>query len=606
MTRIWSKAVFWLALALLGLGIWSCRPREVVVEKPVTRVATRSPATRQPPAVATVEKTVLVTEKETVQVVVTSTPTPIPEGGFVTRTTFVDAKTLNPILADDDASRALCMWMFEGLLTTDPFTGELEPNFAEGWTISEDGLTYTFTLRKGLQWSDGEPITAHDFEFTYAALKSGKLDTLNNRQAAHIQQIEVIDDDTVAVTFSDPDCANLESLQLGWLPMHAFTDDIESYDFAELATHGFNGSPTAFSGPFILKEWVRGDHWTQVRNERYWRGAPHLDGIVTRIVSGQAEMVQMLKSGEVDIGTDIRPQYLPELELEPDMQIFKFLSDSYDFIAFQLGDPNNPQPRLKEDGTPNEHHGEHPILTDKQVRQAIAYALDRTELVAQARLGQGIPLQANVLPSVSWAYNTELQPRAYSVDMANQLLDEAGWLMNDRTGVRSKNGIPLHLRLYTNSGNEVRETMAALIQSQLAEVGIEVEVIAVEWDSFLDVLFGQTFDMALISWSHLGVNPDDGSFWSAEDDVPGKGNNFVSYYNPELEAKLAQARTAPACDQDTRTALYREIQAQLYEDQPYCWLDVPRNLVVVNKRVGGVNPGPWNIWYNVHEWFIAD
>ena len=601
--------VCWGVLVLLCVGICACRTQTVTVEveKPVTWVVTESVVVTKPVITTievTVEKTVIVTQQETVQVVVTFTPTPIPEGGFVTRTTFNDAQTLNPVLGADRGSQSICELMFEGLLRVDPFTGELRPNFAEGWTVSDDGLTYTFAIRRGLYWSDGQPITAHDFWFTYSALQSGKLDTPNVAKVSSIQKIEVLNEYAAAVTFAQADCSNLEKLQLNWLPMHVFTDDAAAFDFAELATHEFNTRPAVFSGPFVLKEWVRGDRWVQVRNDRYWRGAPHLEGIITQVVSGQAAMIKMLRSGEADVGSDFKPSYLVEVELEPALQIWKFLSDEYDFLAFQLGDPDDPQPRLNPDGTPNEEHGDHPILKDRLVRQAIDYALDRDELIVGARFGQAIPLHANVLPTISWAYNVDLEPHTHDLEQASRLLDRAGWAMNEATGVRRKNGQPLRLRLYTNAGNEVREMMGALIRDQLGEVGIEVELITVEWNAFLDVLFGQTFDMVLVSWSNLGVNPDDARFWSAQSDVPGRGSNFGSYYSPDVEAKLAQAKSVPRCDLDTRARLYRQIQAQLHEDQPYCWLDVPRRLIAINKRVGGVNPGPWGMWYNVHEWYI--
>ena len=618
------KAVLWAMLALLLVATGACNP---VVEKPVTRIVPQRESaarTRVVETIVTVEKPVIVTTLKTIQVVVTSTPTPIPQGGFLHRTTFADAQTLNPILAVDEGSRAFCALMFEGLLTVDPFTGEPEPNLAEQWTVSEDGRTYTFAIRQGLSWSDGVPITAYDFYFTYAALRSGKLDTPNARLASGIQEIEVLDERTVAVTFARPDCGNLERLQVGWAPAHVFVDRgpgnterrhlagnamraaIDAYDLAGLAGHEFNSVPSAFSGPFMFKEWVRGNRWTQVRNPQYWRGAPHLEGIVTHVVSGQAEMVDMLKGGEVDIGIGFDPQHLVALELEPALHILKFLSDGYDFIGFQLGDPDNPQPRLNPDGTLNAQHGQHPILSDVRVRQAIIYALDRTEIVARARMGQGIPLHANVLPTVGWAYHTDLEPRAYDVGKASQLLAQAGWEVNERTGIREKNGRPLRLRLYTNAGNAVRETIGQLVQKQLAEVGIAVVFEAIEWNAFLDVLFGQTFDMAIVSWANLGVNPDDQNLWSAQSDLPGKGTNFVSYHNPDLEARLAEARAVPGCAQDARARIYRQVQAQLYQDQPYCWLDVPRNLVAVNQRIGGINPGPWSVWYNVHEWYIRE
>ena len=589
------------ALALIGLCF--CRPRTVVVERDVTRVVTRQ-TTRT--LVVDAERTVVVTRKATVRVPVTPTPTSIPQGGYITRATFSDARTVNPAMAADDASRTLCRFLFAGLLRVDPFTGGLEPDLAESWRVSDDGLTYTFAIRQGATWSDGQPITAHDFYFTYSALLSGRLDTPNNKLVANIVKIEVPNDYTAVVTFREANCLNLESLTLGWLPMHVFTDKVDGYDFADLVMHEFNSTPTVFSGPFKLQEWVRGDHWTLVRNERYWRGAPHVDGLVTLVLDGQEEMVRRLKAGELDIGFGVKPKYLAELELEPHLKVFKFPADEYDFIGFQLGDPNDPQPRLDGDGKLNTKHGRHPILHDVRVRQAIAYALDRRELVGRARMGQGTLLNANVLPAVSWAYNAELAPRERDLQKAARLLDEAGWKLDPATGIREKNGVPLRLRLYTNAGNDIRRTMGLLIEKQLREVGIEVEFNAVEWYSFLDILFGQTFDMVLVSWSHMGVDPDDLRLWSAENDVPGTGYNFVSYYNPTLEEKLRQARAVPGCDQDKRAKLYREAQAILYHDLPYCWLDVPRRLVVVDRRIGGINPGPWDLWYNVHEWYITE
>jgi peptide/nickel transport system substrate-binding protein len=539
-------------------------------------------------------------------VVVTSTPTPIPEGGTLTRTAYADAQTANPILAADPASRAMSALMFEGLLGVDPFTGQLVGNFAQGWTISDDGLRYTFTLREGLSWSDGQPITAHDFHFSYAALMSGKLDTPNVQHVAGITAIHVQDDRTFTVTFDRPNCGHLERLMLGWLPMHVFTDDVAAYDFGQLALHEFNSSPWAFSGPFTLSEWVRGDHWTQTRNRRYWQGAPHLDRVITRVVGGQEAMVDLLVDDQVDIGAGIRPQYLSELELAPGLRIYKFMSDGYDFLGFQMGNPRDPQSRLNEDGTLNEEHGAHPILADKRVRQAIVHAIDRDALIAQARLGQGILLHANVLPIVPWAYNADLEPRAYDLERASQLLDQAEWLIDEQQGIRTRGGVPLTLRLYTNAGNEIRETMAALIREQLAEVGIEVQVTTLPWYSFLDVLFDQTFDLVLMSIDNMGTNPDDTRLWSATTDLPGRGSNFVSYHNPEVEDMLNLARSAPTCDQDTRADLYRQIQARMYDEQPYCWIGVPRNVVAISARIGGVNPGPWSVWYNVHEWFVQE
>jgi peptide/nickel transport system substrate-binding protein len=371
----------------------------------------------------------------------------------------------------------------------------------------------------------------------------------------------------------------------------------------------------------MLEEWVRGDHWTVARNERYWQGAPHLDAITARVISGQDALVELLRAGQVDLGEDLQPYYLDELEMEPALRLYKFMDDSYDFLGFQLGDPEHPQPRLLPAGLAdasgaalNTAHGQHPILADVRVRQAIAHAVDRQALIDKARFGQGLPLYANVLPSVPWAYNTELEPYAYDLEAAGELLDQAGWTLDEATGLRTRNGVPLKLRLHTNAGNYVRESMADLIREQLAQVGIEIEVVLLDWYALLDEVFGQTFDLVLLSVDDLGTNPDDLNLWAAASDVPlptgvlpqGIGYNYCSYYNPELESWLEQARAVPGCDLDQRAALYRQAQATLLEDLPYLWIDVPRTIVALQARLGGVNPGPWDVWYNVHEWYLVE
>ncbi len=606
-----TKLISWATITLtLGVivAIAACQPQPITVEKEVIRETTqpveRTVIVEKP---VQVEKTVVVTALKTVQVVVTSTPTPIPDGGFISRAILGDAKTMNPIFANDPSSRAMCELMFEGLLAVDPFTGVLKPHLAQGWTISPDGLTYNLTIRQGLTWSDGTPITAHDMYFTYQAVLSNKLNTPHNNLIDSIAAIRVLDNHTVAVTFARLDCANLESLTLAWLPAHLFVGDdltqIDDYDFAQLVDHEFNSWPAVVSGPFILQEWKRGERIVLARNERYWQGKPHLEGIVAQVLAGQAALVQQLKSRQIDIGADIEPHYLPALEAETSLSVFKFLSDEYDFIGLQMGNPASPQPRLNADGTPNQNHGQHPILSDVRVRQAIAHALDRNAIINAAYSGQAIPLNANILPTVSWAYNTNLTPREYDPQQAIALLEQAGWQAG-ASGVRVKGGQLLKLKLYTNTGNAARETIAYQAKTQLRAVGIDVEVALLPWEYFLDVLFEQTFDLVVISWANLGVDPDDADLWSDETDLPGRGRNFCSYTNPELQADLLRAKTLPGCDQDARAAIYQQVQAQLYQDQPYVWIGVPRKLVAIDNRVGGANPGPWRVWHNVHEWYI--
>jgi peptide/nickel transport system substrate-binding protein len=573
-------------------------PQVVEVEKEVTRIVEGTPI------VETIVETQVV--KEEVIVEVTPTPPPIPEGGYVTEVSFADAKILNPILSTDDSSSDIHSMLFGAALRQDPESGELIPDLTDGWEVSEDGLTYTFKVHDGIYWTDGTQVTAKDFAFTYQALMSGNLDSPRLSNVQYVKEINVIDDLTVEFVFSEVNCAALADLGLGWLPAHMYAPD-----FSDIMTNTLNTEPTVTNGPMVLQEWVKDDHITLVRNPDYWRGAPHLEGFVYRIVPNATVGVQQLKTGEVDIYDTVDPKYLVEMELQPHLNIYKYFDDGYTYIAFQMGDPNNPQPRLNEDGTVNEEHGVHPILGDLRVRRAITHAVDRNIIISKVIFGQGAPMNANVLPAITWAYNDELQAQEYDMEKAGALLEEAGWIDQDGDGVRechgclyAEEGTPLKLKLITNSGNETRESIGLIVQDQLGQLGFTIEFEPMEWNAFVGTLVGQNFDMCIVGWTSLGSDPDDEGLFATINDQPGGGFNFVSYNNTEVDALLKEAKTIPGCRVEDRGPLYKTIQAKVYEDQPYTFLFVPRAILVYNKRIGGMELGAWDFRYSIYNWYI--
>ena len=600
-----KKWFLFVAILLVGLGLVACEPevKEVVVTEVVEKevVVTEVVEIQGTP----VEVTRVV--KEEVIVEVTPTPAPLPQGGFVTEVSFADAKILNPILSTDASSSDVHGRLFGAALQTEPFTGELIPDLTEGWEVSEDGLRYTFTVRDGIYWSDGTQVTGKDFAFTYEALKYGELDSPRLSNVEYVEEINLIDDMTVEFVYSEVNCAALSDLGLGWLPAHMYAN------YAEIMESDLNTNPTVTNGPFLFQEWVKDDHITLVRNPNYWQGAPLLDGWIYKIVPNATVGVQQLKTGEVDVYDGIEPKYLVEMELQEHLNIFKYFDDGYTFMAFQMGDPENPQPRKNEDGSLNEDHGIHPILSDLRVRAAITYATDRNAIISKVIFGQGAPLEANVLPSIKWAYDDELERREYDLEKAAALLDEAGWTDENGDGVRechgclyAAEGSPLKLNLITNAGNETRENIGLIVQDQLGTLGFDIEFEAMEWNAFVGTLVGQTFDMCIVGWTNTGNDPDDEGTFGSQNDLPDAAFNFNSYYNPEVDELLKQAKTVPGCAVEDRGPLYGQIQALIYQDQPYTFLFVPRDILVYNKRIGGMDPGPWDFRYNMHEWYIQN
>ena len=602
-------------LALIGILV-ACQPEAITVEKEVTRVVTKEKIVEKTVEI-TREITKIVTQIVTIEVAVTATPTSIPQNGYLNLTSFVDADIFNPLMWNDSMSADILGYMYDPPFDTDPWTGETIPGLVESWEITDGNKTVVYYVRQGPKWSDGEPITARDFKFMFDALMA--VDDQGNRVLAesphlgtveYVETVELIDDYTLKVTYSEPICANFERMNLWWWPSHIFLSDPD-FEWSDLADHEFSFEPTVFSGPFMLKEWVEGDHITLVKNPDYWKGAPHLDGITWRVVANQAAEREMIETGEVDI-IDLDYKYLTEIEQIEHIDIFKFSRTAYVGICLQQGNPENPQPRLNEDGSVNEDHGMHPILGSKQVRQALTMATDRMSIINKVRMGQATPLHAHIVPAYGWAYNAELEPRGYDPEKAAAMLKEAGWVLEEGAEYRicrdcgtAQDGTPMKLKLQANAGNENRENTLVLIQQQWGEVGVEVEIETIEWNPYLDTLLGQAFDAIVVRIENLAPNNEEKLF-DARDDVPSRGFNFCSFYRPEYEQMDLEAKTVKGCAYKDRGAIHRDIQALLYDEQPYIWLYTPRNITVVNKRIGGINPAPWSTTFNIHTWYIKD
>jgi peptide/nickel transport system substrate-binding protein len=596
------------------LALAACQAKTVVVEKEVTRIVIEEKVV---PETVIVEKPVtkIVVRKETVQVPVTATPTTAPQGGTLNLTSLADAEVLNPLLSEDGPSAEIQSYLFDAPFQVDPWSGEMMPHMVEKWELEDGNRTVVYTVRQGMQWSDGEPITALDFKFMFDALlaKDGEGQPILS-QSPHldlveqVETVELIDDYTLRVTYSEPLCANVTRMNLRWLPAHVYLSDPD-FQFADLAEHASNWEPTVFSGPFMLQEWVADDHITLARNPGYWQGAPHLDGIVWQVVLDAAEEQERLASGASDLGI-IQPQKLDEMEQVKELNLFKLFSPTnYVYLGLNQGDPENPQPRLNEDGSVNQEHGQHPILGKKEVRQALAYATDRNTIIMKVVSGQGTPLPSLIPPSYGWAYNDQLDPRDYDPAKAAEMLDAAGWVLNEDTGVRecrgcetAEEGRPMKLNLKTVAGNTAYENTIQLVQQQWGQIGVDVEIQYVEWAAFRDLMLGQNFDVLCVAW--LNVSPDNEVLFFGRYDVPGHGFNFCSFYQPDYEPLEMKAKTLAGCSYEERGAIYRQIQEIFYEEQPYIWLYAPRTILGVNRRVQNVNPGPWSVTYNIHEWYI--
>jgi peptide/nickel transport system substrate-binding protein len=519
---------------------------------------------------------------------------------------------LNPILAPDLPSYTVVNNLFLSLLAVDEFTAEIVGKIADSWTASEDGLTYTFTLREDIFWTDGTPVTAQDVKFTYEAMASELVETPRKSNIESIEGFNIIDEYSLEIIFSELDCSVLKNFFIGILPSHMYADD-----FSDIMDNPLNEAPTVTNGPFKFMEWVKDDHITLTRNDDYYLGPPNLEGWILRIFADNTAMLAGFLAGELDL-TKIGPQYAGVIDREiEEGQPFgrkRFFTDGYYFVGFNLADPENPQPGwldsdgdevFGEDEAPNLDQDPHPILSDARVRKAIAHSLDYDNIISEVIFGLAAPIPANVIPTIKWAYNNELEPHAYDPGMAAALLDEAGWILEGDGGVRMKDGVPLALSIMTNEGNDARESIAVLMQDNLSGIGFDITLEIFEWGTVVNQLLGQQFDMVIMAWVGMGEDPNDAVLWAYRYDDPGNGLNFISYYNEQVEEKIWKARAVKGCSDEERGEIYREIQSLIHEDTPYAFLFNPMDTVIWNTRLAEINPGPWSTYYNVHQWFLA-
>ena len=486
-------------------------------------------------------------------------------GGTVTEVRFADASTIQPLLIQDTASRAYEIKHYNApLLRYDPETLVLgtKDAVAESFEFSPDGLRVTFKLRGDVKWSDGRPITAQDYKFTFDKMKDPNVQFPYRALYARIERAEAPDDRTITFFLSELFCPALGYIaDINPLPKHIF----ENLDIND---NPFNQKPVVGSGPFLLKEWVKDSYATFVANENFYLGRPFLDSWTIKIVRDQNVAFSQFKSGEADF-VELRAQDYAEAKTLPNAQVIQYYAatSAWTYIGFNM---------RKEP------------LNDLRVRQALSYAVDRQLLIDRVRFGRARPTQGIVTPS-SWAYSDDVTKFTYDMAKANQLLDEAGWRRpaNNPQGLRQKDGKELRMRIFYNTGNIEREQIATIMQAQAKQLGIELEVIGEEFQAYVDRVT-RRFDMELfiLGWS-AGLDPSGTeNIWAT-----GKAQNSTGFSNPRVDELYPKAAAVPGCKESDRKPLYAEISKLVTAEAPYIFLYENEILYGLSNRIQPVSFG---------------
>lgn len=527
-------------------------------------------------------------------------------GGRIIVGTFVDIQRLNPATSNDSGSSAVSNKLYDGLIQTDPKTGEAKP-WLGSWTISSDGLTYTWTIDPKANWSDGRPIIGADYlarvKMTGRSKVSPNKSSFNDIEgyqdyssgkATAISGITIdsANPKKFAVKFTRIFCPAL-NLAFGVAPMpdHIFgkyTIDNDPSKNVDEAPE--NNNPPVSSGPFKFKEWRKGDQTILVKNDNYWKGAPLIDELVYKVVADTNVLSAQLKTGELTVGS-IQPPDLAGIQGESRLKVYKFNQVSYTYIGWRANNPNVA------------------FLQDKRVRQALAYGIDMSAVVQSVLLGEGTKnLQHH--PSFLWsaAPEKDLNPYNYDKAKAEDLIKQAGF-SKGTDGVFAKDGKPLAITIVTNQGNKLREAFLQVATEQYKQLGVKINPKVEAFESLVPKLTGGSpeIEAVIIGWTNI-IEPDSYTVWHSSNVAsPTKaGNNFVGYSNPEVDKLLDQGRNGPDCSQAARQKVYQQMNKILNEDEPYMFGYAPKNLLVVDSTVQGVDPGPFNaegLW-NVDKWWF--
>jgi peptide/nickel transport system substrate-binding protein len=509
--------------------------------------------------------------------------TQVVEGGTLIEGSFGDAKTFNSILSSDTTSGRVIKTLGNSLLQVKPdLTAECD--LCESFVVAPDSLKITFKLRKGVKFHDGTDLTADDVKYVYDSIlnvdnasprRGGLKDYLTGPES-----IKVVDPLTVEFSYAKVKADTLVS-DFGYQVFSkAALKGVSGKDFIN---SDFNTKKPVYTGPFMFKEWVKDDHLTVVANPNYFKGKPHLDAYILKIIPDQAAGFAQLKTSEIDYAP-IQPAQMAEAKKLPNINALNFDQFGFDFIAFNLDTAKSP------------------FFQDKSVRQALLLAIDRQAIVESQYFGYAT-LANTSMPIISWAFNKDNKPiYGYDPKAAAALLDAAGWKPGP-DGIRVKDGKKFSFTLWTNAGNNVREAIIVACQQYWKEVGVEVKTQTEEWNAFLKRIGAapdgtRDYDAFLVGFS-WGVDPSQRDMWHSEG-----GFNLNKYSNPEMNKVLDDALAT--LDLSKRKDFYFRMQQIVAEDVPSMILYFPQTVVGVSKRLNGYKPAPANIpWNNLHEWWLS-
>jgi peptide/nickel transport system substrate-binding protein len=457
--------------------------------------------------------------------------------------------TMNPFQATFLVSTQILRLMYENLTMNGAEDSSPVPGLAESWEPSSDNLTWTFKIRDGMQWSDGQPITAKDVAFTYNLVMTNEdAAEANGVAVTNYESVTATDDRTLVIKTKQPQASMLNS-EIPVVPEHIWKSVTDIKGFTNSDTF-----PVVGSGPYILTDYQEGQSVTLKANDKFWRGRAKVDTMQFVKYSNSDAAVQGLIKGDVDLVFNLTPAQYKALQNQPNIKTNAGRNRRYVEITMN---PSNP----KKDGSA--FGNGNPVLKDVKVRQALDHAIDRSTIVDKVKQGFADPA-TQLIPPVypDWTFKLpDDKKRNFDPGKANSLLDEAGYAKG-ADGLRvDKQGKQINLRLLGNSDRTQDQQTAEYIKEWFGQIGIGVTPEFKSSNQSSDDQNSGNFDLAFTGWS---VSPDpDYSLAQQTCDVVGTDLGDTNFCDPEFDRLYKQQQGE--LDKGKRMETVQQLQTMLYE-----------------------------------------
>lgn len=499
-----------------------------------------------------------------------------PTKGGVLRLYSTIPDTLNPILTNNIYVRDYSEFIFESLTKLDK-SQKAVPVLAKSWEVSEDTLTWTFHVKEDIHWHDNMPFTAEDVEFTLNAIINSPNSSYKTN-VSNITTFTVVDQKTFRIVLGTPNSFTAELMTFPILPKHYFFGE-------DFLTSAKNNTPIG-TGPYKFSEFSPGQFVKLKSNENWWKAEqddkalaklPYIEEIEICLYEKTKIGSDAFQGGDIDVLTIDRSLW-SKYNGRQDIVMKRYTTNNFEYIAFNLSNK---------------------ILKLPEVRQAIAYAVDKTKIINDILPGEAVASDLPLMPD-TWLNDTNAVFYSTDKEKARKLLEDSGWKESNGLLYKRINGAntALKLELLVNEDNSLRVKVAEEIKNQLKEIGIELTIKKQKWEDELKSLDKNRFDMVFIGCQVTSI-PDLSFMYSSETGTL----NLSSYSNIEVDEYLKKIMSEK--NKELKKEYYLKMKELINQDLPYLGLYFYNDAVVYSKKIKGeFNPYLWNRYFDLVQWYI--